>query len=106
MKKRLLIASLALLTLGACSNDDQATKNKHNKQNTEAADSLYKQNCARCHGVDLQGNIGPSLQKIGSKYSAKEIKGIIENGRNGMPGGILTGGDAKLLGEWLQKNYK
>ena len=49
------------------------------------AHSLYKKNCATCHGEQMQGNIGPSLQEVGSHYSREELAEIITKGRPGMP---------------------
>ncbi|WHY71537.1 cytochrome c551 [Fictibacillus enclensis] len=107
MKKKLAMFSLAMLLLAACSSNNADEKKKyHEGQNMEAAESIYKQNCASCHGNNLEGGTGPSLEKIGSKYSEKEIMSVILRGRNGMPAGILTGGDARLVAEWLKKEHK
>jgi hypothetical protein len=43
----------------------------------------------------------PNLQKVGSKYSADEIKEVIAKGRGSMPGGIIQGEDADKVAEWL-----
>ncbi len=63
------------------------------------------QNCIGCHGGDLEGveGSGPSLQKIGSKYSEEEINEIIMNGIEGtaMPGGLVSSEEAQVLAEWL-----
>ncbi|MCG8311228.1 MAG: PQQ-binding-like beta-propeller repeat protein [Cytophagales bacterium] len=51
--------------------------------------STYMANCAMCHGPDMLGdNTGtyPTLKGIANKYSDLEIKNIIENGKNFMPG--------------------
>ncbi|MCQ6264338.1 cytochrome c [Fictibacillus sp. WQ 8-8] len=107
MKKKMAMISMAMLLLAACSsNNGQDEQKKHEKQNMLAADSVFKQNCASCHGNNLEGSAGPSLKHIGSKYSEKEIMSIILKGRNGMPAGLLTGGDARLVAEWLKKEHK
>jgi len=48
---------------------------------------LYTQNCAICHGKDLQGNPPaiPSLVNVTKRLSQSEILNILKNGRNGMP---------------------
>ncbi len=66
-----------------------------------AAEQIFKQNCASCHGQDLSGGVGPNLQKVGSKYSKDQIKDIIANGRGAMPAGIIKGEDADKVAEWL-----
>ncbi|HWB97307.1 MAG TPA: PQQ-binding-like beta-propeller repeat protein [Bryobacteraceae bacterium] len=50
--------------------------------------SLYLRNCAACHRDDLRGTPPefPSLVKIGDKYTASEVSGIIRNGNGRMPG--------------------
>ncbi|GIO58401.1 MULTISPECIES: c-type cytochrome [Paenibacillus] len=51
-----------------------------------AAESTIKaQGCISCHGDQLQGAVGPNLQKIGSQLSAEEIYTIITKGKGGMP---------------------
>jgi quinoprotein glucose dehydrogenase len=49
--------------------------------------SIYGTHCIACHGPDLKGNgpSFPSLVDIGKKYNHKEVKGIVENGKNMMP---------------------
>ncbi|MDN4072087.1 cytochrome c551 [Fictibacillus terranigra] len=107
MKKKIAMISMAVLLLAACaSNNGADQQKKHENQNREAADSVFKQNCASCHGNNLEGATGPSLKHIGSKYSEKEIMSIILEGRKGMPAGILTGGDARLVAEWLKEEHK
>lgn len=45
----------------------------------------YKQNCAGCHGAELQGVSGPALGNVGDKLTADQIKTLIINGGTGMP---------------------
>ncbi|UFJ42757.1 c-type cytochrome [Brevibacillus humidisoli] len=50
-----------------------------------------QQSCIGCHGGNMEGGMGPNLQKIGEKYSAEELAEIIKNGKPpGMPGGLIT----------------
>ncbi len=66
-----------------------------------AAEAKYQQNCMGCHGKDLQGQMGPKLANIGSKYSKDQILEILKNGKGQMPGGLVTGTDADNLAAWL-----
>jgi len=97
-------ASLALAACGG-GNDNAGGQNGGNAggggDTAAAAEQIFQQNCASCHGQDLSGGVGPNLQKVGSKYSADEIKDIIANGRGAMPGGIIKGEDADKVAEWL-----
>ena len=49
--------------------------------------SLYLQNCAACHGDNLQGSppIIPRLSDIGQRRSRESIVGIVESGAGRMP---------------------
>jgi mono/diheme cytochrome c family protein len=64
---------------------------------------IYKQNCLSCHGGDLQGTVGPNLQKIGSQLSEEEIAEIIRAGKGGMPGFSrkLNADEIQQLSSWL-----
>ncbi|WP_066175522.1 cytochrome c551 [Bacillus marinisedimentorum] len=67
----------------------------------EAAAELYAQSCVQCHGQNLEGQVGPALNEVGSKLSKDEILDIIENGQGSMPGGLLKGDDADMVATWL-----
>ncbi|ANB61491.1 cytochrome c551 [Anoxybacteroides amylolyticum] len=92
----------ASLVLAACGGGNSASDNKDNSGSTaSAAEQIFQQNCASCHGQNLEGKVGPNLQKVGSKYSKDEIKQIIEKGRGGMPAGVIQGDDVDKVAEWL-----
>jgi quinoprotein glucose dehydrogenase len=48
---------------------------------------IYNANCIGCHGASLQGNGStyPSLVNIGKRYSSRELRRLIQSGRNMMP---------------------
>ncbi|OEH93716.1 cytochrome c550 [Bacillus solimangrovi] len=64
-------------------------------------EEIYAASCVSCHGNDLEGGVGPALVDVGSRLSADEIKGVIENGQGSMPGGLAQGEAATMLAEWL-----
>ena len=72
-----------------------------NTANATAAEGLYKQSCASCHGVDLKGAVGPDLTKVGSKMTKDQILAQINNGKGAMPPGLLKGADADAVATWL-----
>ncbi|QGQ96478.1 cytochrome c [Paenibacillus psychroresistens] len=49
------------------------------------AQTVFKQNCVSCHGVDLAGGFGPNLQKVGAHLNQQQIVTTITNGKGGMP---------------------
>jgi cytochrome c551 len=65
--------------------------------------AVFKQNCISCHGVNLEGGVGPNLQKVGTKYSKDQIVGIITNGRGAMPSfkGKISDNEIGALADWL-----
>lgn len=113
MKKKLLtlvVGATLVLSLGACGKkDDSTSSNTTNTTTNQTAssgaepDKVFQQSCSSCHGNDLQGQIGPNLQKVGAKYSEAEIEKIIANGRGAMPAGVIKGDDAKKVAQWLSE---
>jgi cytochrome c550 len=51
----------------------------------DQAQATIKANCISCHGDQLQGNVGPNLQKIGTTLSSDQLYGIIKKGKGQMP---------------------
>ncbi len=50
-----------------------------------SAEAIYKNSCLGCHGTDMQGNMGPALNQVGSHMTKEEVYKRILNGGNGMP---------------------
>lgn len=50
-----------------------------------AAGATVKANCISCHGDQLQGAVGPNLQKIGATMSADQIYTVVTKGNGMMP---------------------
>jgi menaquinol-cytochrome c reductase cytochrome b/c subunit len=69
------------------------------------ADALWtaQTGCMGCHGKNMEGGMGPNLQKIGSKYDANQIAEIIKNGKPpAMPGGLIKDeAEIKKLAEYM-----
>lgn len=49
------------------------------------AEATVKASCITCHGDQLQGGVGPSLQNEGGQHDAEEIYSIVTKGRGKMP---------------------
>lgn len=45
-----------------------------------SGEELYQANCARCHGEDLGGVVGPSLIGVFERHNEESILGILRNG--------------------------
>jgi cytochrome c551 len=70
---------------------------------TVDAQAVFKANCVSCHGANLEGMVGPNLQKVGGKYSKDQIVAIITNGRGGMPSfkAKLSNDEINAVAAWL-----
>ena len=119
MKLKNLLLALGLgttLALAACggsddsSSSDSSTTNEESTMNDDSsktetavdAEKIFANNCASCHGNKLEGNVGPNLTKVGSKYSSEEIQEIIKNGKGQMPAGILKEDEEIVaVADWL-----
>ncbi|ANN34114.1 cytochrome C [Bacillus thuringiensis serovar coreanensis] len=66
-------------------------------------EDIVKQSCTSCHGDQLQGAVGPNLQKIGGKLSKDEIKEILSKGKGNMPANIVPADQAAKVADWLSK---
>lgn len=122
MKKWLMATVFGtVLVLGACGNDgddasepaddvtepdteEEADSGDDAAVSNDAAEELYQQSCASCHGDDLSGAVGPSLETVGADMSADDIEEIIDEGVGSMPGGLLAGDDAKEVADWLAEH--
>jgi alcohol dehydrogenase (cytochrome c) len=97
---------------GKVKNVDPHNEGKNNNQNGQGGKSsaaqadpkkIYQQNCASCHGNNLQGVSGPSLQHVGGSMSKEDILRQINNGGGRMPGGLIKGKQAEAVARWLSK---
>jgi quinoprotein glucose dehydrogenase len=57
------------------------------KQSTSNGNTLYIANCAACHGMDRKGNgeMFPSLEGTGKRFTMEYLQNILKNGRGRMP---------------------
>ncbi len=107
MKKWMMAIGLgAMLTLGACGGGDEedTSSNGDTGSNTASVDAeaVYAQNCAACHGANLEGMSGPALTDVGARLSAEEIEGIIRNGKGAMPANVIQDDDEiTAVSAWL-----
>lgn len=101
--KQIWFAVLAITVLIFTGCQQQTTDQSQKQENVAMEpDQTYLNNCASCHGQNLEGGLGPSLQKIGSKLSKEEIEDIIKNGKNSMPSQPQVSEQARSkLSEWL-----
>jgi cytochrome c551 len=104
--KILLITGVAAtLLLAGCSTAGQQQGQQQEEQSSSVAETpqeVFANNCSACHGGNLQGGYGPSLQKIGSKLNKEQIMHVIENGEGQMPPQTQVPKEAReKLAAWL-----
>jgi mono/diheme cytochrome c family protein len=110
-----LFAGAALFGLGVLAMDGMQQAEDYQEESPSpdvpvdlaAAEAIFKQSCVSCHGAELQGGIGPELQKVGARYNREQVAKIIQTGRGGMPGfkGSLSDEEINNLAGWLaEKN--
>ncbi|WP_349409575.1 cytochrome c551 [Pseudalkalibacillus sp. SCS-8] len=106
----LVLSLLLIVGLAACGGgsdegqDGQSAEENGGSNGTvdvAAAEKTFEQNCANCHGQNLEGRNGPKLENIGSKLSKEEILTMIKKGGGGMPGGLIRGEEAENVAAWL-----
>lgn len=101
--KSVSLGGLLLLTACGGAADDAAAPPIKGIEAEQEVSSLLKAHCMTCHGNDLQGLVGPSLQAIGSSMSKEEIYAVVAEGAKGMPAfkSRLDEQQLDALAEWL-----
>ncbi|RPF55607.1 c-type cytochrome [Aquisalibacillus elongatus] len=110
-----LIATLgivAMIVMGGVglSQQDQAEGEGGNEGTLDPAELVEQNACISCHGEDLQGASGPSLNDVSERYSSvDELADIINNGVEGssqMTGDYANGEEAQAIAEWLMNEQE
>lgn len=113
-KKLLAVIFGTVLMLAACGGaktektTNNTTTGTTGTTTTETAavdpEKIVKAKCTSCHGGNLQGQGNfPNLMNVGSRLSKDEILNVLENGRGGMPAGLVTGAEAEAVARWLSE---
>ncbi|WP_010277806.1 c-type cytochrome [Paenibacillus senegalensis] len=99
-----LIGSMLLTACGGQSGEsNDAPPGTTSIEASQEVRTLLQNNCMSCHGPDLQGRVGPSLQTIGSLLSREELYTVIADGTRAMPGfkDRLEEQEMEALADWL-----
>src|SRR5690606_33943257 len=65
-----------------------------------AGAEVFAANCSACHGEGATGGVGPAL--VGNTLTPDQVRTVIENGRGGMPAGIVSGEDLENVIAYVQ----
>src|SRR5699024_6018036 len=102
-----LITILSFVGLYQGSQGNESAKNDENSEEQEfdnpieLGEHIFLQNCASCHGDNLEGNGNPPLNALEGRYTADEIVEIIGEGPGIMPAGLATGEEAEAVAQYL-----
>ena len=82
----ILLISGSLFYLNQDENNTFIIKTNALKGSVKEGGTLFKMNCAGCHGITARGFVGPDLQKITQRLNDKKIiKQVIEGLTPPMP---------------------
>ncbi|WP_240511930.1 cytochrome c551 [Paludifilum halophilum] len=96
------IMIVSVLALTGCGQGADQDDQGETQEQASSPDQIYKNNCSSCHGQNLEGSVGPSLEEVGAQYSKKDIELIIQNGRGQMPAQNQVSKEQRAtLAEWL-----
>ncbi|TLS36120.1 c-type cytochrome [Pseudalkalibacillus caeni] len=113
MKKLGALFTVFMLVVGlvACGGGNNSSSNNTNNPEEgvdeggsatvdgAAAEKAFQQNCASCHGENLEGGTGPALEN--TDLSKDEILNQIQKGGGGMPANLVEGEKAENLAAWI-----
>lgn len=98
----LLVAGLAACGGGGDENGADEGDGGGESVDVAAAEKTFNQNCASCHGQNLEGRgNAPALETVGKDMSQDDILQKIKNGGGGMPAGLIEGEEAENVAAWL-----
>lgn len=112
MKKTLILCFMVFMVviLAACgggTEEKKDTAKDTGPTTTEPAkadaEKIYQTKCSSCHGQNLEGAVGPALDKIGATLTKDDILNTIKNGKGMMPKNIISGEDAEAVATWLSE---
>jgi len=104
LKKSWIIIPIVglFLVLIACTSSPNKTKEQKPTSQLSAEETLFQNHCSTCHGGNLEGGYGPSLQHAGKTYSKEQILQILKNGKGSMPSqSFIPQADQEKLATWL-----
>jgi mono/diheme cytochrome c family protein len=112
--KILAIALASLIALSSCDRSGRSGRYSIKDSKTYEA-TLYRQNCAICHGPEAEGKLLPDGKQVPSlregqfKFKTEsELYDHIANGGNGMTPfrNQLTDRELKLMAEFVRKDLR
>jgi cytochrome c551 len=86
----LLVGCIAISVLWACGGGGNGASTSNSTTTTAGREtdgaSIFRTECAGCHGANGEGNLGPALSGIADRMSVADQTAVVEGGRGRMPG--------------------
>jgi mono/diheme cytochrome c family protein len=86
----LLAGCFAITALWACGGGGNGASTSNSTTTTAGREtdgaSIFRTECAGCHGANGEGNLGPALSGIADRMSVADQTAVVEGGRGRMPG--------------------
>jgi cytochrome c550 len=95
------VVGIAIMLVMSAVGVNEAKEKASGGGESKSGEEIVQQTCTSCHGQNLEGGVGPSLQDVGSKYKPDEIVEIIQNGKGNMPAQSLSIEEAQKVAEYL-----
>jgi alcohol dehydrogenase (cytochrome c) len=74
------------------------------REDREAGSRIFNEHCARCHGLDAKGSLGPPLDRSGYKSGDSDLA-IYKVLRDGIPGTAMILPDLSFVQRWQVIGY-
>ena len=74
------------------------------REDREAGSRIFEERCARCHGLDGRGALGPSLAQFGYKRGDSDLS-IYRILTDGIPGTAMVSSDLSFVERWQVIGY-
>jgi len=74
------------------------------REDREAGSHLFREHCARCHGPDGRGSLGPSLARLGYERGDSELA-IYRVVTDGIPGTAMPAANLSFADRWRVVGY-
>lgn len=105
------IGLIFFLSMDGVGNKEEIAATEEHAEGTEGGEEVAaggfdpeakaQQSCIGCHGNSYEGTAAaPSL--VGTALSEEEVKDVITNGKNAMPGGLVPAENIDAMAAWVK----
>ena len=98
-KYNLILSIVLFFSISACTSEEQVSYS--------SGEEVYQARCSSCHGSDLSGRVGPSLNAESSAASMPDSYWVqtITKGKGSMPAQRLSDQEVAQVIEYIKSKY-